>query len=52
MKTESLVFQGKLEVPGKALHGLADRKMSVFFVFMPLAKALKINNAVLNKKMC
>lgn len=51
MRTESVVFQRKLEVPGKALHGSADQKMSIFFVFMPLAEALKTNNAVKNKKM-
>lgn len=51
MRTESVVFQRKLEVPGKELHGSADQKMSIFFVFMPLAEALKTNNAVKNKKM-
>lgn len=46
MRTESVVCQGKLEIPGKALHGLADRKMSIVFLFMPLAKAFKTNYAM------
>lgn len=39
-----------MEVPGQALDGVADQKMSGFFVSMPLAKALKTNCALQNKK--
>lgn len=40
------ILSRKLEVPGQMLRGLADRKTSVFFVFMASAKALKTNYAL------